>query len=203
MFPIPVYFIIFGLIFNGFYPVFRNESPNSTINYQLIKCGASGHNIRVRPSLKAPPIGMLVLGNGIGVTEYTVNSDGCWVKLDQPTIEKYCFNTDNDAWSLAIDQNNILYLGSGNDSDSQPNIVTDSTITRKHKRGFNFSYKSDETNFAFSASKKSPLSTSSTTTNPFIFGENLISGSPKLQKKDKKESKVLNIPKWFMENMKA
>lgn len=152
----------------------------------------------MRPSLKAPPVGMLVLGNRIGVVESTVNSDGCWVKLDQTTMEKYCFNTDSDAWSLAIDQHNILYLGNSNDSECQPNI-TESSVSRKHKRGFNFSYKSDETNFAFSASKSSS-SSGSVSTNPFIFG---VPGSPKMQKKDKKESKIPNIPKWLMDNMKV
>lgn len=167
----------------------------------MIKCGASGHNVRMRPSLKAPPVGMLVLGNRIGVTEYTVNSDGCWVKLDQTTMEKYCFNTDSDAWSLAIDQHNVLYLGSSNESDCQLNVVADSHVLRKQKRGFNFSYKSDDTNFTFSTSKSaSPSSGSLKSTNPFIFGENFIPGSPKLQKKDKK---VASIPKWFMENMKT
>jgi len=32
--------------------------------------------VRSRPSLKAPPVGMLVLGNCIGVSEYIVNSEG-------------------------------------------------------------------------------------------------------------------------------
>lgn len=174
----------------------RNDSSNATVNYQVIKCGASGHNVRVRPSLKAPPVGMLVLGNRIGVIESTVNSDGCWVKLDQATKEKYCFDTESDAWSLAIDQHNILYLGNSNGSECQPNIL-DSNFVRKHKRGFNFSYKSDETNFTFSASNPS---SSTLSTNPFIFG---VPGSPKLPKKEKKETKLTNIPKWFIENIKV
>lgn len=178
----------------------RNDTTNATINYQVIKCGSSGHNVRVRPSLKAPPVGMLVLGNRIGVTEYTVNSDGCWVKLDQPTMEKFCFSTDCDAWSLAIDQHNMLYLGNSNDSDCQPTIVPDSNILRKQKRGFNFSYKSDETPFAFSASKECILTGPSTATNPFIFGESIVHGSPKLQRTEKKANNLANIPKWFMEN---
>lgn len=85
--------------------------------YQVIKCGASGHNVRSRPSLKAPPVGMLVLGNRISVSEYVVNSDGCWVLLDNHTREKFCFNVDGEAWSLAIGQNNTLYLGIVNESD--------------------------------------------------------------------------------------
>ena len=85
--------------------------------YQVIKCGASGHNVRSRPSLKSSPVGMLVLGNRLGITEYVVNTDGCWVLLDDATKEKYCFDTDNEAWSLAIGKNNVLYLENVNEAD--------------------------------------------------------------------------------------
>jgi len=33
--------------------------------YHVVKCGASGHNIRSRPGLSAPPVGMLVSGNRV------------------------------------------------------------------------------------------------------------------------------------------
>lgn len=36
----------------------------------VVKCGASGHNIRSKPSLKGMPIGMLALGNTVTVQEY-------------------------------------------------------------------------------------------------------------------------------------
>ena len=35
--------------------------------YQVVKCGASGHNIRCRASMRATPIGMMVLGNQVQV----------------------------------------------------------------------------------------------------------------------------------------
>lgn len=38
--------------------------------YKVVSCGASGHNVRSKPNLKAPPIGMLVLGNYISVTDH-------------------------------------------------------------------------------------------------------------------------------------
>lgn len=44
--------------------------------YTVVKCGASGHNIRSQPSLKAPPVGMLVLGNVITADGDTRNNDG-------------------------------------------------------------------------------------------------------------------------------
>lgn len=96
----------------------RKTSSGHPEGYQVIKCGASGHNVRSRPSLKAPPVGMLVLGNQIGVTEYVVNSDGCWVLLDQATRDKYCFNNEGEAWSLAMGHNNVLYLGTLNDVEN-------------------------------------------------------------------------------------
>lgn len=180
----------------------RNKVVGGSINYQVIKCGASGHNVRSRPSFKAPPVGMLVLGNRIGVTEYTVNSDGCWVKLDQATKEKYCFNLDSEAWSLAIGQNNVLYLGSVNDSDGVPKLTNDLDSSRKHKRGFNFSCsKPPETNFAFSAQTASPLISGNceeiASTNPFIFGETAQHDSQKMQKKEKKDGKLSSLPKWL------
>lgn len=59
-----------------------------------------------------------MLGNQIGVTEYVVNSDGCWVLLDQATRDKYCFNHEGEAWSLAMGHNNVLYLGTLSDIEN-------------------------------------------------------------------------------------
>jgi E3 ubiquitin-protein ligase MYCBP2 len=39
-------------------------------NMIVVKCGASGHNIRSKPNLKGIPIGMLALGNTVIVQEY-------------------------------------------------------------------------------------------------------------------------------------
>jgi len=36
----------------------------------VVKCGASGHNIRSKPNLKSAPVGMLALGNTVTVQEY-------------------------------------------------------------------------------------------------------------------------------------
>lgn len=43
-----------------------SEGPGT---YKVIKCGASGHNIRARPSLKASPIGMITKGKKIKAVE--------------------------------------------------------------------------------------------------------------------------------------
>ncbi|KAH0822503.1 hypothetical protein GEV33_000288 [Tenebrio molitor] len=179
----------------------------STSNYQVIKCGASGHNIRSRPSLKAPPVGMLVLGNRIGVVDYTVNPDGYWVLLDKTTAEKYCFNTDHEAWSLAIGPNNVLYLGNvtGTEKDNVPQVSNESEPLRLCKKGFDFTYSGSpnppEPNFSFGVqpmqnSVVTPK-TDNVSTNPFVFGDSLKSESPKVPKRERKDGKLSSLPKWF------
>lgn len=130
---------------------------------------------------------MLILGNRIGVKEYIVNSDGCWVLLDQPTRDKYCFNTDGDAWSLAMGHNNVLYLGSLIEQ------LSDGDVHGSPKRGFDFSPKPLESNFSFIEISDSPAEQVST--NPFVFGESYRPGSPKFPKRENTDGN--SIPKWF------
>ncbi|KAI8499936.1 E3 ubiquitin-protein ligase mycbp2 [Branchiostoma belcheri] len=78
--------------------------------YQVVKCGASGHNVRCRPSLRATPVGMLVLGNQLTATEETSNSDGTWVRLSKHSTQQYCESDEGEAWSLARGKNDITYL---------------------------------------------------------------------------------------------
>ncbi|CAL4135754.1 unnamed protein product, partial [Meganyctiphanes norvegica] len=77
--------------------------------YTVVKCGASGHNIRSQPSLKAPPVGMLVLGNTVAADGDLKNNEGVWVRLNCDSTRKYCF-TDGEAWSLAASRGHTLYL---------------------------------------------------------------------------------------------
>lgn len=184
----------------------RKASTGFHGGYQVIKCGASGHNVRSRPSLKAPPVGMLVLGNRIGVSEYVVNSDGCWVHLDQATKEKYCFNTDGEAWSLAMGHNNTLYLGIVNPKDMEPSVAG---VTKK---GYEFSSSPTppDNHFTFNpglglASQVPPqkIESGGAAGNPFVFGEaprrdeSPRGDLPKVPKREKKESKLSSLPKWF------
>ncbi|KAK9891458.1 hypothetical protein WA026_014691 [Henosepilachna vigintioctopunctata] len=167
--------------------------------YVVIKCGASGHNVRSKPNLKAPRVGMLILGNRIGVSEYTVNSDGCWVLLDQATKEKYCFNTEEEAWSLAMGHNNTLYLGLTNDDKAGVGFE------ELNNKGFDFTHtaspSSTDPHFSFgSPSKQSTSSTLSgekVSTNPFIFGDSSNNGPPKVPKRERKDAKISGLSKWF------
>ncbi|XP_076065953.1 MYC binding protein highwire isoform X3 [Oratosquilla oratoria] len=103
--------------------------------YTVIKCGASGHNIRSQPSLKAPPVGMLVLGNTITVNCEVINSDGTWVQLDSESTRKYCF-TDGEAWSLAVSRGHTLYLQC-NTAQSYPSHTQDG-VGGVTQQGFDF-----------------------------------------------------------------
>lgn len=189
-------FILNLVLFFCNFRYFRHKIPGSSSNYQVIKCGASGHNIRSRPSLKAPPVGMLVLGNRIGVIDYAVNPDGYWVLLDKTTAEKYCFNTDHEAWSLAIGPNNVLYLGNVTDKDSCPQVSIEAE--RVSKKGFDFSYNLPEASFSFgNQSVQSVTPKETISTNPFVFGDSVKSESPKLPKRERKEGKLSSLPKWF------
>ncbi len=73
------------------------KKPKGPGIYTVVKCGASGHNIRSNPNLMAPPIGMLALGDQVSVLR-TKDIDGeVWVQLEQETAEKHCFNADKGA----------------------------------------------------------------------------------------------------------
>lgn len=150
---------------------------------------------------------MLVLGNQITVVDYTVNSDGYWVLLDTSTADKYCFNTDHEAWSLAIGPNNVLYLGNilENENDDLPQVSSENEPLRLCKKGFDFSYSTSpnpsDSNFSFGSS---PVQNSIVaprcdivSTNPFVFGDSLKSDSPKVHKRERKDGKLSSLPKWF------
>ncbi|KAF7271207.1 hypothetical protein GWI33_015889 [Rhynchophorus ferrugineus] len=167
-------------------PEIQDKSKSSQVSYKVIKCGASGHNVRSRPSLKAPPVGMLGLGNRIGVGEYVVNSEGCWVLLDKPTRDKYCYNNDGEGWSLAIGSNNMLYLDNVSESDN-PKLISDD-----QKKGFAFAYPKSNGDFTFSGQSTSSTLKGRTdelnSSNPFIFGESLESDPPKIPKRERRDS---------------
>lgn len=94
------------------------QKPLPSGSYTVIKCGASGHNVRSRPSLNATPIGMLVLGNRVNVKQCVCNQEGVWLLLDSQTVEKYCFNIDEEAWTLALNRNDVVYLKGEGDNSS-------------------------------------------------------------------------------------
>ncbi|XP_064481849.1 E3 ubiquitin-protein ligase MYCBP2-like [Ornithodoros turicata] len=80
--------------------------------YHVVRCGASGHNVRSKPNLKAPPVGMLVLGNTVTAVEDISNADGVWLRLSRDSMKHYCFSSDGEAWSLARNASSVevVYL---------------------------------------------------------------------------------------------
>ena len=95
--------------------------------YTVVKCGASGHNIRCAPSLDAAPVGMLSLGDNIMVEQVKESAAGeCWVKFERDSAEKYCFGMmDGDVWSLAVTATDTHYLESEAEIQEQrwPNVI--------------------------------------------------------------------------------
>ncbi|XP_055893471.1 E3 ubiquitin-protein ligase MYCBP2-like isoform X4 [Biomphalaria glabrata] len=85
-----------------------NKGPGT---YMVIKCGSSGHNIRARPSLKAPPIGMITKGKKIKAVEDTINNDGVWIRLSEDSAAKYCHSAlTSEAWSLVSGLDKVQYM---------------------------------------------------------------------------------------------
>jgi E3 ubiquitin-protein ligase MYCBP2 len=80
--------------------------------YTVVKCGASGHNIRSNPNLSAAPIGMLNLGDCVTIINVKEENGEVWVQLDQESIDQHCFSFDGDAWSLAVSATDVQYLES-------------------------------------------------------------------------------------------
>jgi hypothetical protein len=98
--------------------------------YTVVKCGASGHNIRCSPSLNAAAVGMLSLGDNVMVTEVLECAGGeCWVRLDRDQVEKFCFGVvDGEVWSLAVTATDTHYLESEAEIQEQrwpePTVMT-------------------------------------------------------------------------------
>ncbi|KAL3209805.1 hypothetical protein MRX96_037617 [Rhipicephalus microplus] len=69
--------------------------------YQVAICGAAGHNVRSKPNLKAPPIGMLAMDSTIIASEEVFNSEGVWLRLNKDSLERHNLGKEGEAWTLA------------------------------------------------------------------------------------------------------
>jgi len=78
--------------------------------YHVVKCGPRGHNVRNKPSLRAPSIGVLELGSAICVSKALITLEGTWFKLKKNTKIKYSFNADSEAWTLAEAGSDLIFL---------------------------------------------------------------------------------------------
>ncbi|XP_032681448.1 E3 ubiquitin-protein ligase MYCBP2 isoform X17 [Odontomachus brunneus] len=147
----------------------------------VVKCGASGHNIRSKPNLKSAPVGMLALGNTVTIQEYSVNHEGTWVRIDDDSVTKYCFDkgrgVDGEAWSLATNKHGVIYMKIEQDLENDPiekkPMIPDPIVSPSNK-GFDFSIPSvSHEGFNFTTQNYTPDATESVegcNTNPFVFG---------------------------------
>ena len=79
-----------------------HKKPKGPGIYVVVKCGASGHNIRSNPNLLAPPIGMLALGDVVTVLRTKEVNGEVWIQLDLDSSEKHCFATGNELYDLLL-----------------------------------------------------------------------------------------------------
>ena len=106
---------IVSSVFNDLKP--KKKSVNIKKNpgsYTVIKCGASGHNVRCAPSMYAAPVGMLSLGDNLLVAEVRdLGSGECWVRLEKESGAKYAFaKVEGEVWSLALGATGTQFIQS-------------------------------------------------------------------------------------------
>ncbi|XP_023247966.1 E3 ubiquitin-protein ligase highwire [Copidosoma floridanum] len=93
-----------------------NEDKKRSVTFEagkimtVVTCGASAHNVRCKPSLKAEVVGSLSLGNTVTVQEFSANRYGTWVRMDAHSTSKYCFFGEEEAWSLAVNKHGVVYM---------------------------------------------------------------------------------------------
>jgi len=85
-------------------------SAGQPVDYKVVVCGASGHNIRNQPTFKATPVGMLVQGNIVQAVERVTNGEGVWIRLSDQCAAAHCGVSCSTAWSLAADTSQVIYL---------------------------------------------------------------------------------------------
>ncbi|XP_060843295.1 E3 ubiquitin-protein ligase MYCBP2 isoform X2 [Rhopalosiphum padi] len=89
------------------------------VDYKVVVCGASGHNIRNQPTFKATPVGMLVQGNVVQAVDRVTNGEGVWIRLSDQCAAVHCGVSCVTAWSLAADTSHVIYLKPENDQKNE------------------------------------------------------------------------------------
>nr|XP_026691648.1 E3 ubiquitin-protein ligase MYCBP2 [Ciona intestinalis] len=98
--------------------------------YQVIKCGVAGHNIRYNPNIKSPPIGKLVSGNSFMSVDVTTDKTGIWLLMHSTQLTKFCLEAQEagHGWTLAVTHDGTQYLQSvSRKSRSSTNLNTPET----------------------------------------------------------------------------
>ena len=119
-----------------------------------------------------------------------MNGEGTWVRMDDDSTEKYCFDTLYEAWSLAINKHGVAYMKVEPPESTENEQITEKrgtpgepTFTSGNNKGFDFSTPSgSHEGFNFTAPNFTPgtagSAEGSNNTNPFVFGSYSQHGSP-------------------------
>jgi hypothetical protein len=106
-----------------------------------------------------------------------VNHEGTWVRIDDDSVRKYCFDKGRgvEAWSLAVNkQTGVIYMKLEQDLENDPIEKKPDLAVSPSNKGFDFSIPSvSHEGFNFTAQNYTPdtaESVESCNTNPFIFG---------------------------------
>jgi hypothetical protein len=109
-----------------------------------------------------------------------VNHEGTWVRIDDESMAKYCFDKGRsvEAWSLAINkQTGVIYMKLEQDLENDPvekKPMLPDPATSPSNKGFDFSVPSvSHEGFNFTAQNYTPDTAESVeacNTNPFVFG---------------------------------
>ncbi|XP_065845558.1 E3 ubiquitin-protein ligase MYCBP2-like isoform X3 [Oscarella lobularis] len=109
----------------------RKKWKGGAGEYEVVRCGEAGHNIRSRPNLKGTPVGLLCRTNRIKASEHVSNADGDWLKLEHESVETYC-ERDGDAWTMARNAGGgVVYL----EQDVESEYETDSDAESETSSG--------------------------------------------------------------------
>ena len=94
-----------------------------------------------------------------------VNSEGTWVKLDVESMQKYCHELNGEAWSLARDTHDILYIQNAAEvREREENMAAFSFTTgsenspaAQNRKGFDFTSAPQTPTFSvFGAASQGP-----------------------------------------------
>ena len=105
--------------------------------YTVVKCGASGHNIRGGCTLKSSPVGMLHLSAIVTAVDDVSNDDGTWIRLDEDSRMQFCEDPDGECWALVRDGDGVAYLE--HETSDSPAVLMPTPASAPVASGFDFS----------------------------------------------------------------
>ncbi|KAL5268418.1 hypothetical protein ACHWQZ_G002322 [Mnemiopsis leidyi] len=93
---------------------------SSTVEYEIVKCGAAGHTLRGAMSCSSSPLGLLPAGTTLLISRTVQNSEGLWGMLSERSAELHCSTKCPAAYTLISTPFNVFLSPTSN---SDPNQV--------------------------------------------------------------------------------